>query len=88
MIKNYKPKPIKPFKTLEDEAKFWDTHDTTMLGKRPLSVFPLLEKEKVESLTLRLQRSIKRKLEKTARQKGIGPTTLARMWIVERLISL
>jgi len=88
MRRNNRPKPIKPFKTLEEEANFWDTHDTTMLGKVPLLELPLLEKEKVESLTLRLQKSIKRKLEKTARQKGIGPTTLARMWIVERLISL
>ena len=88
MKKIIRPKPIKPFKTLEDEAEFWDTHDTSMLGEVPLLELPLLEKEKVESLTLRLQRSIKRKLEKTARQKGIGPTTLARMWIVERLISI
>jgi len=88
MRRNIRPKPIKPFKTLEEEANFWDTHDTTRMGKDPLLELPLLEKEKVESLTLRLQRSIKRKLEKTARQKGIGPTTLARMWIVERLMSL
>lgn len=88
MRKHNKPKPLPPFKTLDEEAHFWDTHDTAILGKVPLSQLPLLEKEKVESLTLRLQRSIKRKLEKTARQKGIGPTTLARMWIVERLFSL
>ena len=24
-----KPKPIPPFKTLDEEAEFWDTHDLT-----------------------------------------------------------
>lgn len=87
MKKNYRPKPIPPFKTLDEEADFWDTHDTSLLGKVPLLDLPLIEKEKEETMTVRLQKSVKVKLEKIARQKGIGPTTLVRMWIVERLFS-
>ena len=87
MKKNYRPKPIPPFKTLDEEADFWDTHDTSLLGKVPLLKLPLIEKEKEESLTVRLQKSVKIELEKIARQKGIGSTTLARMWLIEKLQS-
>ncbi|MEK7544262.1 MAG: CopG family antitoxin [Patescibacteria group bacterium] len=80
-----KPKPIKPFKTLDEEADFWDTHDVSDLGKVPLMSLPLLEPEKEEVLSIRVQRLVKEKLTILARSRGIGPTTLARMWILERL---
>lgn len=41
-----KPKPIKPFKTLEEEAKFWDTHDTSELFKRPKAQLNSLKRTK------------------------------------------
>lgn len=80
-----RPKPIKPFKTLDEEAEFWDTHDISELGKVPLMKLPLLEPEKEEVLSVRVQRSVKEQLTNIARKKGIGVTTLARMWILERL---
>lgn len=84
----YKPDPIPPFKTLDEEADFWDTHDTSALFKNPktpLSKLPLIEPEKEDVLSLRVQRSVKERLQNAARSKGINPTTLARMWIIERL---
>ena len=83
----YKPKPIKPFKTLDEEADFWDTHHTSPLfdnPKTPLSELPLIEPEKEATMSIRIQVSIKEKIEKVARSKGINPTTLARMWLIER----
>ena len=83
-----RPKPIKPFKTLDEEADFWDTHDTSPLFGNPhfpLMNLPLLEPEKEEVLSVRVQRSVKEQLAKISRRMGIGPTTLARMWILERL---
>lgn len=80
-----RPKPIKPFKTLDEEADFWDTHDVSELGKVPLMDLPLLEPEKEEVLSIRVQRLVKDKLTQIARNRGIGATTLARMWILERL---
>ncbi|MBI4065509.1 hypothetical protein HY409_04050 [Candidatus Gottesmanbacteria bacterium] len=80
-----RPKPIKPFKTLDEEAEFWDTHDISELGKVPLMKLPLIEPEKEEVLSVRVQRSVKEQLTNIARKKGIGATTLARMWILERL---
>lgn len=85
MTKINRPKPIKPFKTLDEEAEFWDTHDVSELGKVPLMDLPLLEPEKEEILSIRVQRFVKEKLTQIARSRGIGPTTLARMWILERL---
>ncbi|KKS88367.1 MAG: hypothetical protein UV63_C0036G0008 [Microgenomates group bacterium GW2011_GWC1_43_11] len=84
----YRPKPIPPFKTLDEEADFWDTHDTSLLGKVPLMKLPLLESEKEDVMTVRLQRSVKERLSRFARAKGINSSTLARMWIIEKLNAL
>ena len=80
-------KPIKPFKTLEEEANFWDTHsvldeinDGTLVGFH--------QAKKSDTITLRIDKNSLQKLREDAFQKGIGPTTLARMWIMEKLKSL
>jgi hypothetical protein len=41
--------------------------------------------ELAERLTLRLDQADREKLVKHAREKGIGATTLARIWLKERL---
>lgn len=87
-ISKYRPRPISPFKTLDEEAEFWDTHDTSALfkdPKTPLSALPLLESEKEEVMTVRLQRSVKRRLEQVARKMGLSASTLSRMWLIEKL---
>ncbi len=87
-VSNYRPKPIPPFKTLDEEAEFWDTHDWSPMFKNPdtpLSELPLLETEKEDSLTVRLQKSVKAKLTRVARAKGISAGTLSRMWLIEKL---
>ena len=47
----------------------------------------LLEKEKTDTATLRLQPSVKARMQRIARIKGINFSTLARMWIIEKLNS-
>jgi hypothetical protein len=83
-----KPKPIKPFKSLEEEAEFWDSHDLSLAFKKPavpLSKLLLLKPEKQTILTLRLQKSIKKRLEKIAKLKGLNTSTLSRTWIIEKM---
>ncbi len=83
-----RPKPIKPFRTLEDEANFWDTHDVSKIFKNPkvpLSELLSLEPKKEVVITLRVQKVVKDKIDKAAKLKGINPATLSRMWLVERL---
>lgn len=76
---------IPAFHSVEEEAEFWDTHDTTEFSNelRPgeLTVGP----ELAEKLTLRLDRDDREALVRHARHIGIGPSTLARMWIKDRL---
>lgn len=38
-----------------------------------------------ETLNIRLDSETLRTLRERAKQKGVGPTTLARMWILEQL---
>lgn len=84
-----KIKPIKPFKSLEEEANFWDTHDTSeIFANSKVSISDLLELEPKKDvvMTVRVQKSVKEKIEKIARIKGVNSTTLSRMWLIERLI--
>lgn len=80
---------IPKFKTYEEEAKFWDTHNVTDFideTKNADIVFEL-DKPRDETLIVRLQKDFKEKLEKTARSKGLNVSTLARMWLTEKLQS-
>lgn len=78
---------IPKFKNLDEEAKFWDTHSLADYWDdwKDVNIVVDLEKPKDETLVLRLQKTIKDKLEKIARSKGLNVSTLARMWLIERL---
>lgn len=80
-------KPIKPFKSLEEEANFWDTHDAIdVLGKDVKVGFHRAPKS--ETITIRFEPDDIQKLREEASYLGIGPTTLARMWIREKLTEI
>jgi hypothetical protein len=76
---------IPVFNTLEEEAEFWDNHDTTDFEDEFKPVEVRFARNLSEGLTVRFDTETLGKLREQARQKGIGPTTLARMWILERL---
>ena len=76
---------IPAFTNVEEEAAFWDTHDFTDFAEESTPVQVTVGQELAERLTLRLDRADREKLAKHAREKGIGPTTLARIWLKERL---
>lgn len=86
-----KIKPIKPFKNLEEEANFWDTHDVSKIfsdSKVPLSKLLTLRSKKEVVMTIRVQKFVKDRIEGLARMKGINPATLSRMWLIEKLTEL
>ncbi len=86
-VKKGAMKPIKPFKTLEEEANFWDTHDVVdLLGKDAKWSFH--RANKTDTLTIRFEPDDIQKLRDKANHLGIGPTTFARMLIKEKLSSL
>jgi predicted DNA binding CopG/RHH family protein len=76
---------IPSFSSREEEAEFWDTHDFTDFQDELKPVKVTFTKNLSEPLTIRLDRETLTKLREQAHEKGIGPTTLARMWILERL---
>lgn len=80
-------KPIKPFKSIDEEANFWDSHsvvdeinDGTLVGFH--------QANKTHTITIRFEPKHLQVLREKAFQRGIGPTTLARMWILEQLRQL
>lgn len=73
--------------TREEEAHWWDTHD---LGDywdemKNVEIIFELQKPKEETLILRLQKNVKDGLAEVAKSKGVNVSTLARMWLVEKL---
>jgi len=78
---------IPRFSSIQEEAKFWDTHDATDYFDQMKDVKAkfILKSPKDESVTIRLQPEIKRRLVKTAKKWGVSSSTLLRMWTVEKL---
>ena len=76
---------VPSFANVEEEAAFWDTHDFTDFAEESMPVQVTVSQELAERLTLRLDQADREKLAQHAREKGIGPTTLARIWLKERL---
>jgi hypothetical protein len=77
---------IPAFQNIEEEAAFWDTHEVTQfVGAELRPVEVAVGSELAERLTLRLDKSDREQLAKQAKRLGVGPSTLARMWLKERL---
>lgn len=83
-VKKETIKPIPPFKTLEEEADFWDTH--SMVGKiDDGTLVGFHSANKSRTLTIRFSEKTLQVLRRHAFNMGVGPTTLARMWLMEKL---
>jgi predicted DNA binding CopG/RHH family protein len=76
---------IPEFHSHQEEAQWWDTHDITDYLDELKPVKVRFAKNLSEGITIRFDPDSLRKLRQRAREKGMGPTTLARMWILERL---
>ena len=78
---------IPNFKNLHDEADFWDRSDITnyLSELKPVKLKVNFKAVKDENLTIRLQPGLKKTLENTASDMGIQPSSLARMWLIEKL---
>jgi hypothetical protein len=76
--------PVPAFNSIEEEAEFWDTHDTTDFHK--LEPWELNEGFGTEdSLTLVLTTSDRDELDRRAREMGVEPAALVRKWVEEHL---
>lgn len=87
-LKETRKSRVPKFKSYQEEAEFWNTHDTTDFEDEFEEVQVKAAKPLKITYTLRLDPDTVKELSQIAREKGIGPTTLARMWIVDRLKEL
>lgn len=85
MTKHTIKKQILKFKTREEEAKFWDNHSFADYWNELEPQEVKFAKNLSRGITVRLDPKTLSKLRSYAHEKGIGPTTLARMWIIEHL---
>ena len=76
---------IPRFASIQEEAEFWDTHDTADFESEFKPVKVRFAKNLSQGITIRLDPETLKTLRAQAHEKGVGPTTLARMWILERL---
>ena len=76
--------PIPHFTSREEEAAWFEAHMADAWSKaKPVKVhFP---KNLSAGLNIRLDPQSLEQLRSVAHDKGVGPTTLARMWVKERL---
>ena len=73
--------------TYEEEANWWDTHSFADFWDEleDVDIVFELKKPRDETLIVRIQKEFKDRLERAARSKGLNISTLARMWLMEKL---
>lgn len=78
---------IPDFKTDKEAAEFWDAHDLTDFeDKLELADdVEFVRKPETQTVSIRMDRRLIEQLKALARYKGIGLSSLMRMWIIERL---
>lgn len=76
---------IPEFKTREEEAKFWDSHSFTDFLDELKPVRVKVAKNLSLGITIRLDPKTLGRIRVQAQKKGLGPTQLIRMWVLERL---
>jgi predicted DNA binding CopG/RHH family protein len=78
---------IPQFKTEQEEAEFWDSHDSTdfLDETEAVNVTFVDARPSMKQISLRLEPSVIDQLKSLATVKGIGYQTMIRMWVMERL---
>jgi len=76
---------IPEFKTIEEEAEFWDTHDTTDYEDEFKPVKARFADKLLDRVTIPVDADTLVQLEALAREEELNATALARRWVLERL---
>jgi predicted DNA binding CopG/RHH family protein len=86
MTKKKPPQQRVPeFSSIEEEAAFWDTHSTADYEDEFKPVPTRFAKNLSQGITIRLDPDTLAQVRAAAHEKGIGATTLIRMWVLERI---
>src|SRR4051812_9130297 len=80
-------KGIPDFATIEEMAEFWDTHDASEYQDElePVEFEVAKPLKQTWMLSIRIDEETFYALKAIAKPKGLGASTLARMWILEEL---
>lgn len=81
---------IPDFKTIQEEAEFWDTHSTTEFEDEwePIEEdieFVMVRAQPKKPMTIRLEPDVVTLLTREAKSVGVGASTLARMAVLKYL---
>jgi CopG antitoxin of type II toxin-antitoxin system len=79
---------IPKFHTLQEEAKFWDTHDTTDFEDKFKPAMVHVAKPLEYVFSVRFDGQTLSELQRQAERKGTGTATLIRMLVKEGLEAL
>jgi antitoxin component of RelBE/YafQ-DinJ toxin-antitoxin module len=73
------------FKNEEQEAMYWDTHSPLDLVSEPETQKIKVSKAKDRPIAIRLDSETRTRLNGIAAEQGVGPSTLARIFITEAI---
>lgn len=77
---------IPRFKSLPEEAEFWDTHSPLDFPAEFEDVDDVkFVRPPKEVMTLRMDKATVDLIKRVARRLGMPPTSLARAWLIERV---
>jgi hypothetical protein len=77
---------IPEFKTIEEMARFWDSHDITDFEDQLTEVKePLFEKMKSRIISFKLDSKQYDKLKKIADQKKLNTISLVNQWVTKQI---
>lgn len=78
---------IPTFNSIKEEAAFWDTHDITdyLDEMEVVNGRYLPDTEEETAMTIRMAPALKEQIEIVARNYDIPPSSLIRMWLVEKV---
>jgi predicted DNA binding CopG/RHH family protein len=86
MEKAMKARKIPESDSVEELARFWDTHDLTdfedQLENAPKRVF---ERKRETVIPVRLRRQEMEEVKRVAKTRGVREATLLRQWVREKL---
>ena len=76
---------IPEFSSRDEEAEWFDSHDMADYQDEFKTVKARFAKNLSQPLSIRFAPEVIAELRSQAKEKGVGPTTLVRMWVMERL---
>jgi hypothetical protein len=86
MEKNVRAKKLPNTDSMQELAKFWDTHDLTDFARALEDVGePVFARSKHAPLSVDLPPQALQRVRRLAKSQGVNETTMVREWILERL---